>query len=52
MNELTFDLRLEWKVEEWTKTEVPADFDEKLGKCHESVKAQFEEDHWTRKRRT
>ena len=28
LNELTADLELEWKVKEWTKTEVPADFDE------------------------
>ena len=46
LNELTSDLSLEWKVKEWTKTEVPADFDEKQGGCYESVKAQFEEDHF------
>lgn len=46
LNELTADLELEWKVKEWTKTEVPADFDEKQGQCYESVKAQFEENHF------
>jgi len=46
LNELTAELDLEWKVKEWTKAEVPADFNEKQGQCYESVKARFEEDHF------
>ena len=46
LNELTADLSLEWKVKEWTPAQVPAEFDEKTGLCYETVKKQFEEDHF------
>ena len=46
LNALTEDMGITWKVKDWEKAAVPAEFDEALKQTYDVVKKQFEVDHY------
>jgi hypothetical protein len=43
---LTETFGVTWKIKDWQKSSVPAEFDENQGTSYAAVKLQFEEDHF------